>query len=74
MNFYQYVLHGLEHLLKPRRRTWQQSSGDVFISEITPPTVKPKKDKKALAKEEKSKTTLKDLDKLTKILDSGGKV
>lgn len=72
MPFYQFIMHSIEHYFKPRRRTWQQSSGDLFISQISTTLIKPKQNTKTLNKKEKAKTTLKDLNKLTKILDSHG--
>ncbi len=69
--FHQYILHYLEFALLGKKRFWIQGSGTPFISpfEITKPN---KKGKKTENKIENKAETLKDIDKLTQVLDAGG--
>lgn len=65
--FVQYVLLWLESYLNAKKRVWLKSAGDLqFPSEDTPAKQKPKSKQQL-----KQKLTIKDVEKLSHILDEG---
>ncbi|EKD63871.1 MAG: hypothetical protein ACD_51C00165G0002 [uncultured bacterium] len=76
--FIKYSLLQFERLmLKPQKRHFEKGAANPYISCLSPIPI-PKQDKKVLEKQgrkaEEVQAKLKELDRLTKILDTGGEV
>ena len=70
LTFTQYLLSGVAYLFLPRKRVWVKGSGNVGASVEQPkPAAKEKTDN---TKIERQQETIKNLDRLTEILDNQG--
>ena len=69
--FVKYILLVIERYLNETKRTWIKSSGDIFLSSGSPSKKKELKKAEEKSTKTKEKTTIKDVDKLSKMLDEG---
>lgn len=72
--FYKFLLLFLEYMLLPKKRMWCKGEGDIFVSMLTPTQTKTRKDKKAENKEQTDMEKFKNLDELSKILNTQGHI
>lgn len=71
VSFGKFSILFMEHLLIPRERIWMKASGEVFGANLIQPKESLRK-KKSTDKSEKAAETMKNLDDITKVLDSYG--
>lgn len=71
VSFEKFFLLFLEHVLVPRKRTWMKATGEVFGASLIQPKQSLRK-KKSTNKSKKAAETMKNLDDITKVLDSYG--
>ncbi|MFA6527969.1 MAG: PrgI family protein [Candidatus Gracilibacteria bacterium] len=75
ISFIKFVFLQLERLIRPNKTHFEKGDAENYKSVLTPQSNEDKKtDEKRRKKEEEAKEKIKNLDTLTKILDSQGKI